>query len=187
MPVSRGILELLIPEHDASVTRQEPGIWRPHLPRWFPFLKRWLQIFGGVGNQPLLRELFVTPWTVALQARILECIAISSSRRSSQPKAPTHVYCVTCGFLTTEPPVGRGASLISCEENHRTEIKPPLLPLVHWGPGPQALPLSQTPGSKGRGGRAWPRGFLVCPQAGWVGPVSGDPLPLPVAAGRWTG
>ena len=139
------------------------------------------------GNQPLLRELFVTPWTVALQARILECIAISSSRRSSQPKAPTHVYCVTCGFFTTEPPVGRGASLISCEENHRTEIKPPLLPLVHWGPGPQALPLSQTPGSKGRGGRAWPRGFLVCPQAGWVGPVSGDPLPLPVAAGRWTG
>ena len=48
---------------------------------------------------------FATPWTVArqaplsmgvFQARILEQVAISSSRGSSQPKDWTHVSCISC-------------------------------------------------------------------------------------------
>ena len=35
-----------------------------------------------------------------LQARILEWVAISSSRGSSQPKDRTQVSCITCGFFT---------------------------------------------------------------------------------------
>ena len=42
-----------------------------------------------------------------LQARILEWVAISSSRGSSQPRDSTHNSCVSCigkWFFTTEPP-----------------------------------------------------------------------------------
>ena len=39
--------------------------------------------------------------------RILEWVAISSSRRSSQPKDWTHVSCLAGRFFTTEPP-GKG-------------------------------------------------------------------------------
>ena len=54
-------------------------------------------------------RLFVTPWTVAckaplsmesLQARILEWVAISSSRGSSQSKDRTQVSHVAGGFFT---------------------------------------------------------------------------------------
>ena len=39
-----------------------------------------------------------------LQARILECVAISSSRGSSQPRDQTYVSALTSRFFTTEPP-----------------------------------------------------------------------------------
>ena len=48
---------------------------------------------------------FVTPWTVAhqaplymkiLQARILESVAMSSSRGFSQPRDWTHISCISC-------------------------------------------------------------------------------------------
>ena len=39
-----------------------------------------------------------------LQARILEWVAISSSRGSSQPKDQTLVSCIAGRFFTTEPP-----------------------------------------------------------------------------------
>ena len=39
------------------------------------------------------------------QARILECVAISLSRGSSQRKDQTHVSCIGGEFFTTEPPV----------------------------------------------------------------------------------
>ena len=39
-----------------------------------------------------------------LQARILEWVAISFSRRSSQPRDRTHVSCLAGRFCTTEPP-----------------------------------------------------------------------------------
>ena len=53
-------------------------------------------------------RLFVTPWTVAyqaplsmgiLQARILEWVAMSSSR-SSQPRDRTQVSCIAGRFFT---------------------------------------------------------------------------------------
>jgi len=48
----------------------------------------------------------VTPWTVSsihgiLQARILEWVAISFSRGSSQPKNQTWVSCIAGRFFTT--------------------------------------------------------------------------------------
>ena len=57
-------------------------------------------------------QVFVTPWAVARgssvhgisQARILEWIAISFSRRSSWPRDRTHISCVSCsagGLFTT--------------------------------------------------------------------------------------
>ena len=39
-----------------------------------------------------------------LQSRILEWVAISSSRGSSQPRDGTHISCIAGGFFTTEPP-----------------------------------------------------------------------------------
>ena len=58
--------------------------------------------------------LFVTPWTISsppgfsvhgiLQARILEWVAISFSRRSSQPRDRTQVSCLAGRFFTTTPP-----------------------------------------------------------------------------------
>ena len=62
-----------------------------------------------------LVQFFVTPWTVShqpslsmgiLQARILEWVAMPSSRGSSRPTDQTYVSCVSCiagGFFTTEP------------------------------------------------------------------------------------
>jgi len=37
------------------------------------------------------------------QARTLEGIAISFTRRSSQPRDRTHVFCMAGGFFTPEP------------------------------------------------------------------------------------
>jgi len=59
---------------------------------------------GGVFSCFSCVQLFVTPWTVDLQAsvhgifqaRILEWMAISSSRGSSQPRDQTHISCVSC-------------------------------------------------------------------------------------------
>ena len=54
-------------------------------------------------------QLFVTPWTVALQAplsmgilqaRILEWVAMPSSRESSQPRDQTQVSRIAGGFFT---------------------------------------------------------------------------------------
>ena len=58
-------------------------------------------------------QLFGTPQTVAhqaplsmgiLQARILEFVAMPSSRVSSQPRDPTRVSCIAGGFFMSEPP-----------------------------------------------------------------------------------
>ena len=38
-----------------------------------------------------------------LQARILEWLAISSSRGSSHPRDQTHSFCTAVGFFTAEP------------------------------------------------------------------------------------
>ena len=57
--------------------------------------------------------LFATPWTVALQAplsmgilqaRILEWVAMPSSRGSSHPRDQTQVSCIAGGFFTIWAP-----------------------------------------------------------------------------------
>ena len=58
-------------------------------------------------------KLFATPWTVAcqaplsmgiLQARMLERVAMPSSRGSSQPRDQTQVSCSAGSYLLSEPP-----------------------------------------------------------------------------------
>ena len=56
------------------------------------------------------------------QARILEWVAISSSRGSSQPRNSTHssyTSCIAGGFFTTEPP-GKSKASWSCNQSHET-------------------------------------------------------------------
>ena len=55
--------------------------------------------------------LFVTPWTVACQValsigfpRLLEGVAISFSRGSSQPRDQTHISCIGRWILYHKPP-----------------------------------------------------------------------------------
>ena len=58
-------------------------------------------------------QLFVIPWTVALQAppstgifqtRILKWVAMPSSKGSSQPRDQVHISSTADGFFTTELP-----------------------------------------------------------------------------------
>ena len=75
---------------------------------WSEALVEWAKPqFSWVSESKLLSQaqLFVTPWTVAppgssvhgiFQARILEWLAVFSSRGSSQPRDWTHVSCGSC-------------------------------------------------------------------------------------------
>ena len=45
-----------------------------------------------------------------LQARLLEWVAISSSRGSSRPKDWTHISCIAGRFFTTQPAASAGAA-----------------------------------------------------------------------------
>ena len=62
---------------------------------------------------------FAHLWTIApsgssvhgiLQARILEWVAVSSSKGSSQPRDWTRISCLAGRFFTTEPPEVDGAT-----------------------------------------------------------------------------
>ena len=86
-----------------------------------------LSCFSGV-------RLFATPWTACGQpgssvhgifwARILEWVAISPSRASSQPRDQTPVFCISCltgKFFTTESPgkpniISHGSLLYSVQQ-----------------------------------------------------------------------
>ena len=66
--------------------------------------------------------LFVTPWTVArqaplsvgiLEARILECVAMPSSRGSSRPRDGTQVSHITGDSLPPKPP-GKPVLISKC-------------------------------------------------------------------------
>ena len=83
--------------------------------RWTSLLcrRRMWWFGGGLVAQSCLA--LATPWTISspgssvhgiFQARILECIAISFSRGSSQPRDQTQVSYIPCiggGSLLTEP------------------------------------------------------------------------------------
>ena len=65
---------------------------------WFIFYISWVCVLSCV-------QLFATPWTVAppgysvhgvFQARILEWVAVSSSRESSQPRDQTCISYISC-------------------------------------------------------------------------------------------
>ena len=75
--------------------------------------------------------LFVTPRTAArraplpvgtLQARLLEWVAVPSSRGSSPPRDRTPASCIACGFFTESPAValnpGTGSLSDTEEERH---------------------------------------------------------------------
>ena len=62
-------------------------------------------------SRSFVSDSFATPWTVALQAplsalqaRILEWVAIPFARGSSQPRDGTPVSCTVGSFLTAGPP-----------------------------------------------------------------------------------
>ena len=72
-------------------------------------------------------HLFVTPWTVAcqaplsmdiLQVRILEWVAISFSKGSSQPRDPTEVSALQEDSLPSEPPRKPREAKLLCVSNH---------------------------------------------------------------------
>ena len=67
---------------------------------------------GGRNGNPLQYSCLENPmdrgtWQATVhgvsQARILEWVAISSSRGSSWPRDQTHIFCITGEFFTTEP------------------------------------------------------------------------------------
>ena len=74
--------------------------------------KMWLKLIiscSAVLSHSVMFQLFVTPWTVVqqvplsigiLQARIVEWVAMPSSRGSSQPRDWTQVSCIAGGFFT---------------------------------------------------------------------------------------
>ena len=78
----------------------------------FPWVRHWVCKYTCNSEKYLesfFVRIFVTPWTVVrqaplsigiLQARILEWIAMPSSRRSSQPRDQTQVPCIVGGFFT---------------------------------------------------------------------------------------
>ena len=75
--------------------------------------KMWLKLIiscSAVLSHSVMFQLFVTPWTVVqqvplsigiLQARIVEWVAMPSSRGSSQPRDWTQVSCIAGGFFTS--------------------------------------------------------------------------------------
>ena len=80
---------------------------------FFPLFWDSLFFLVSVGGALLLSRVrfFATPWTVAarlqeestgiLQAKILEWVAMLSSRGSSQPRYQTQVFHIAGGFFTS--------------------------------------------------------------------------------------
>jgi len=78
------------------------------------------------------------------QARILEWVAISSSRGSSQPRDRTHVSCIAGRFFTAEPP--RKPRCIEVGKEGREEWNlMRLLPKGHHSLNREAVAPLQTP------------------------------------------
>ena len=98
---------------------------------------------------------FVTLWTCSppgspvhriLQARILECVAISSSRGSSQPSDRTHISCGSCtagGFSMAEPP-GKPSRI-----NNRFQLSPLSKSLLPDTSPPVSIPARRNLGRAG--------------------------------------
>ena len=83
--------------------------WKANTSAFCPTGKYYLCLSCAVLSHSVV-SLFVTPWTVAcqyplsmvvLQARILNQIAMPSSRGSYQPRDRTQVSCIAGGFFTS--------------------------------------------------------------------------------------
>ena len=98
-------------------------------------------------------QLFATPWTVAhqaplslgiLQARILEWVAMPSSRGSSQPRDGIQVSCIAGRFFTNEPAGNPEENLI--DNVFFSPLPPPMapppLPQLSHPSNPPSLGLS---------------------------------------------
>ena len=104
--------------------------------------------------QLICTQLFATPWTVArqaplsmgiLQARILEGVAMPSSRGSSRPRSQTQVSCIAGRFFT---------DLKECESAFRLPHPPLRISGPHCSPGhplgiilPSSVETQAQPGS----------------------------------------
>ena len=70
-------------------------------------------------------------WFFFFKARILEWVAISSSRGSSQPRDQTYLFCISCsagGFFFTAEPPGK-------PESTRIHLRNSLLGIPWWSSG----------------------------------------------------
>ena len=79
-----------------------------------------------------------------LQARILEWVAISFSRGSSQPRNQTQVSCIAGRFFTAEPPGTPTQTVFSFEAHSVTATGPWALSLVGQNHRPLTKPLPQS-------------------------------------------
>ena len=69
-----------------------------------------IEVRGSLFSGSVMSSSFVTPWTVAhrapvhgiSQVRILECVAMSFPRGSSEPRDRTCISCIGCSFFSTE-------------------------------------------------------------------------------------
>ena len=95
--------------------------------QWSPYM--YVYTYVSIQCQLLSRvQLFLTLWTSLpgssvngiLQARILEWVAISFSRESSQPRDRTRSPALQANSLPSEPP-GKNASADSCKR-HRFDL-----------------------------------------------------------------
>ena len=88
------------------------------------------------------------------QARILEWVAISSSRGSSLPKDRTHIYCISCiagGSLTTESFIlylesgNRFTSTCGKKKNKKIYEQKPKLSRIKRPEGRALMPYKESP------------------------------------------
>ena len=57
------------------------------------------------------------------QARILESVAISFARESSQPRGQTHISCIAGRFFTAESPVEKLFFFFFLKGSEQTSLK----------------------------------------------------------------
>ena len=81
--------------------------------------------------------LVATPWTVAHHGdfpdKNTRWVAISFSKGSSQPRDPTHIFCLAAGFFMSAPP-GKSRFLYIDPLIHplfHTSNHPPFQPFIH--------------------------------------------------------
>ena len=102
-PTPSGRTERSIPSLDLPHACPPSGGFGNDFPQFFMLSYEVRVLFAQLCQtlcEPTNCSLPGSPIHGILQARILEWVAISSLRRSSQPRDRTQVSCITCGFFT---------------------------------------------------------------------------------------